>query len=226
MKLILPVCIIYALLFISTGCSRKEITGTKALYGISGPVSIMTETSYSSFSEKPLKLVFYFDRKGNLEKVEEYNLYVEQDSIGSLGDITYYNNTTDTLKTFYTVQGNTQNQSGSIRLISDSVYLRAAEANQFKTKKYFYLDKNSRVMRTEEHIVYQTDTIHVINKFLYKNNKLVFVDIENAAYQIKKRLKLIDTTYDNYGNPLKAEYLDEETGKIFERYEREYTYYK
>lgn len=219
---------IFALLFLIplTSCSQKDQSLDQLFFQIKGPVKTMRV--FYDFSRGEGNDLYYFSKKGELEKIEHFNLFKENEEV-KIGNITHFKNQEGNTRYFY------QTESGSGKIV-ESFSIQLSSKNQIDYK-FETTDKDVTVEKVIDYnklgnpvksilksYVY-SDSLQVIHEHFYdQNNQIKSMRLTNSVLNTTEIIDVKNVDYDKYGNATSAEYHDKD-GKIVYYVKCELSYY-
>lgn len=216
------------LLYTLVSCQEKSIINDLKFSNYSGHPKKITETV--TFANQDIdKSISYFDKDGFLTKIESYNIVrSEFPDKRLISDILTYDVTNKAKRHFTSI--NAENKkvgaTGYFEKVSDSLYRRVSnsDAPPMSLNKLLYLDKNNRLIKTEETGNFNGTPIHSIILYTYSKGAKSEMTVEDLAHHKKNRLICKNLNPDSQGNFLYEELVDEH-GTVHLKTEREFEYY-
>lgn len=219
---------LFIILYTLVSGQEKTIVNDLTFSNYSGHPKKITEIS--TFANQNIdKSISYFDKDGFLTKIERYNAtQSEFPDKRFISDLITYDSKDKSKRYFETTNPeNKKTQAkGYFEKISDSLYRRVSnsEITVMSLNKLLYLDKNNRLIKTEETGNFNGNPIKNTIIYTYTNaakSEMLFEDLINNK---KSRLIYKNVKLDPHGNFVAEELVDDH-GTLQQKIKREIEYY-
>lgn len=219
---------LFIVLYSLVSCQEKPIINDLTFSNYAGHPKKVTEIT--TFSNQNIdKSISYFDKDGFLTKIERYNL-AKSEFPGKrlISDIIIYDSKDKAKRYFESM--NAENKKvgakGYFEKISDSLYRRVSnsDAPSMSLNKLLYLDKNNRLVKTEETGNFNGTPIKNVIIYTYINAVKSEMHVENLIHHQKNKIMYKNVKLDSHGNSVYEELVDD-LGTLDQKTEREFEYY-
>ena len=219
---------IFAILFLIplTSCSQKDQSFDQLFFEVKGPVKTMRV--FNDYSHGEGSEMYHFSKKGELEKIEHFNLFKENEEV-KIGNVTYFKNQEGNTRYFY------QTESGSGKIV-ESFSIQLSSKNQIdykfettnkdvKVEKVIDYNKLGNPVKSILKGYFYNDSTHLKREHFYdQNNRIKSMKLTNYVLKTTEIIEVKNAVYDKYGNATSAEYHDKD-GKVIYHLKCEFSYY-
>lgn len=219
---------LFIVLYTLVSCQEKSVVNDLKFSNYSGhPKKVTQIVTYASKDID--KSISYYNKDGFLTKVESYNTINDEfPDKREISDILIYDVTNKANRSFKTMNAASKEVSatGYFEKVSDMLYRRVSNVDTppISLNKLLYLDKNNRLIKTEETGNFNGKTIHNIIIYTYTNGVKSEMLVEDPIRHKTNKLTCKNLKPDPQGNFLYEELIDDQ-GTIQLKTEREFEYY-
>ncbi|MCT2562101.1 hypothetical protein [Chryseobacterium herbae] len=219
---------LFILLYALVSCQEKSIVNDLTFSNYVGHPKKITEMV--TFANQNVdKSISYFDKDGFLTRIESHNLGKSQfPGKRLISDVIIYDSKDKAKRHFETINAENKNvqAKGYFEKVSDSLYRRVSnsEITVMSLDKLLYLDKNNRLIKTEETGHFNGTPIKNVIIYTYTDaikSEVLFEDLINHK---KSKLLYKNIKLDSHGNSVYEELVDDH-GTLQQKIQREFEYY-
>lgn len=209
-----------SLLSIFLSCHKSNSPNDLQTGGFKGKVKKVTETRtmLNDPEVRPMKSVMYYNEKGYLTKIEQYNYWISDDS--AIINYTAFYNNNDKERGYYALDKNSDTvETGEGKRVTDSSYRFLTKLKDHHSSDLLYVfDSNNKLLKQHNKITYKEQLI-ADNELTYEYNstgaliKLLSTKLPGGEM---KTVFFTDILYDKEQNQLSWYLAEDDTGnKIF-----------
>lgn len=226
MKNIFKSVLQFACLLPLTACSQKDQTMDQLFFDVKGPIKTMT--LFQEVSDGPMKIVHHFNEKGELQKIENYNVFNKGEE-NEIGDVTHFVKEAKNTRYYENVmvQSESMIDRFSLKLSASNKinFIFETQGNEIKIDKKIKYNKLGQALSSISKGHSYGDSNHVKREYFYdKDNKLEYTIMTNYVTDTIEKILNVNEVQDEHGNVTYSETTDLD-GKILYIYKRELTYY-
>lgn len=217
-----------------TTIAQDRKTIDQIFFEVSGPVKTMTErqdmTHMAAYTKDTAYSIYYFSPGGDLGKIEHYNSFHEdKPGIAEIGNVTNFKKQQDNKRYYTKIQ--TDNKFESEFLILEKVnaatlkYSFSTAMGRDTMVKVFTLNNRNRFTHSAASgRAYRLAATKDLDYFYDTQGQPERIIVTDKETQESVEASVQEATYDQYGNMLRATYIDQNK-KILYSINRSYTYY-
>lgn len=219
---------LFIVLYTLVSCQEKSVFNDLKFSNYEGRPKKITEIV--TFSNQDVdKSISYFDKDGFLTKIESYNtINSEFPDRRLISDILIYDIKNKAKRTFKSMNAKSKkvDVTGYFEKVSDSLYRRISisDTPPMSLNKLLYLDKNNRLIKTEETGNFNGTPVNNTMVYTYTNGIKSGMLVEDRAKHKKNKLTYKNVKSDSQGNFLYEELVDDH-GTLELKTERVFEYY-
>lgn len=217
-----------------TSCAQDRKTIDQIFFEVGGPVKTMTEwqdmTHKTAYTKDTAYSIYYFSPGGDLYKIEHYNSFPEdKPGIAAIGSITSFKKQQGNKRYYSKIQTDNLLEVQFITLQKINAATLKYSFSTIMSKdtmvKVFTLNKNNRFTHSAASgRVYRFAATKDLDYFYDEQGRPERVILTDKETKESAEANVTDATYDQYGNMLRATYIDQ-NNKILYTINRSYTYY-
>jgi hypothetical protein len=221
------ITLLFSLLFLIplTSCSQKDQNLDQLFYELNGPVNTMT--IYIELSENTMKEVYYFNKKGELEKIDHFNSFSNDEPV-KIGNVTHFEKQEGNTRSYYQTEFDRKKmvEKFSIELIGQhQINYRFENEKGYKINREITYNQQNKPLKSISRRDYYADSMYIQREYFYDENEvLAYTITTNKVENTVDKIEVRNTKFDQNGNVTYEEYVDK-TGKVVYTFKREITYY-
>ena len=219
--------LLFNLLFLIplTSCSQKEQNLDKLFFELTGPVQTMTV--YIELTELTMKEVYYFNQKGELEKIDHFNSFSDDEPV-KIGNVTRFEKQEGNTRSYYQTEYDRKKivEKFSIQLIGQhQINYKFEDKKGTLINNEISYNEQNKPLKSISRRDYYPDTSYIQREYFYDQNEvLAYTILTNKVENRVEKIEVRNTKRDQHGNVTYEEHVDK-NGKVVYTYRREITYY-